>query len=87
MILNVFLQENYERVSVELESLRSQQKSAGLARSEIRGRVMSTVDREFAVLRAGRKSADSSTLNNGQSVKNLIASIEHQVVSSSISVI
>ncbi len=45
---------------------------------DLRGRVITTMDRELSALRTGRKLSDRQG-NENLSVKNLIASIEHQV--------
>ena len=77
------LQKELEVAHSEIERLKPAKQSidphAIMSREEIRGKVLSTVDRELAVRRQGRLSADSKGLAPSLSVRHLITSIEDQV--------
>ena len=79
---NEILKKDNEAFRSELERIKSQQEMK--ARNDLRGRVMSTVDKELAALRQGRKqsigdSRGSQQAKDNASVKTLIATIEQQV--------
>ncbi len=59
---------------------RLQQSQKEQAKIDLRGRVITTVDRELSALRSGSRKLSDKMGNENLSVKNLIASIEHQVV-------
>lgn len=67
------------RLKEEVEALKQRSNSNDSAvRNDIRGRVLSSVDRELAVIRQGRKLSDSrgGSGNQCMSVKHIINSIE-----------
>ena len=79
---NEILKKDNEAFRSELERIKTQHEMK--ARNDLRGRVMSTVDKELAALRQGRKqsigeSRGSQQAKDNASVKTLIASIEQQV--------
>lgn len=88
---NTNLKEECQSLKREIEKLKSEidkykiqerastpQKASILSSAELKGKVISTVDKELSVLRDGRRSGDKS---QSLSVKNLIRSIEEQVKS------
>ena len=78
------LQRDIEKFKSEIDKYKIQerattpQKGSILSSAELKGKVISTVDKELSCLRDGRKSGDKT---QSLSVKNLIRSIEDQVKS------
>lgn len=71
------LESTSNRIIQVFSMLRRSQKER--EKIDLRGRVITTMDRELSALRTGRKLSDRQG-NENLSVKNLIASIEHQVM-------
>ena len=78
---NKRLQREHAIFTNELKGYRqiqSQSDSSILSRQDIRGRVLSTVDRELAFLRQGKQLNDPRSGNQNLPVKKIIATIEEQ---------
>ncbi len=74
------LEEESSALHDELSKLKQQQQEGDAIRNDLRGKVISSVDRELAVLRHGRKLSDPWGGNaSSSSVKHLIHTIEEQV--------
>ncbi len=65
------------KIHDELDKIQKQ-KTCEISKSDLKSRVINTMDRELVALRGGRKVSDPFG-NQSQSVKNLIASIEQSV--------